>query len=110
MRLRYVYNKPDMTLNAIVDEMTDEDLRGFFENTMVYWAQNVDIFITVDELESFLEKFGFQYPREMSAKISQKHLNISAKTRGQLSKKNLSRIRTVFHEDVVLFDTWTRRS
>ena len=58
--LYYVYDDINITLNEIVDNMSDSEILGFTPyKSLVYWTTNVDIIITIDKLKEFLNFFGY---------------------------------------------------
>lgn len=56
--LHNVYNNKDITLNEIVNNMSDGEILNFKPyRTLVFWSKNVDIFITIDKLFELLGIF-----------------------------------------------------
>lgn len=61
--LEYIYYDSTISLNTIVELMTNEELMFHMETpykTLVDWSVDVDIFITIDEFSDLLELFGYQ--------------------------------------------------
>lgn len=60
--LSYVYDDKTIKLDEIVSKMTDKEILGFTPyKTLNYYATNVDIIITLDNLPKLLEYFGYTY-------------------------------------------------
>jgi hypothetical protein len=97
--LNYVYDDKNITLNEIVDKMTDKEILGFTPyKSLVYWTKNVDIVITIEQLEEFLNFFGYFYDTNKYQKT-----NVSIKTRGTFNNKIKTRISNLFHDDFLLY-------
>ena len=59
--LKYKHDK-SVTLNEIVDEMSDKEILGFRPyRSLTHWSKNIDVFITIDNLHNFLSCFGYSY-------------------------------------------------
>jgi hypothetical protein len=98
------YENINMQLNEIVNRMSDAEIIGFKPyNSLSHWGQNVDIFITIDELKEFLEMFGYHYNENDYKKI-----NVSKKQRGTLDMSNRRRIAKLYDDDMKLFYKWTQ--
>jgi len=98
--LRYVYKDKSITLNEIVSNMTDTEILGFSPfKTLCYWTKNVDIIITLDNLSTLLEHFGYTYDKN-----NFKPINVSKKVRGKFDQKTKDRIARVFKDDVMLYN------
>jgi hypothetical protein len=98
--LRYVYNDKSITLNEIVSTMTDAEILGFSPfKTLCYWTKNVDIIITVDNLSTLLEYFGYTYDKN-----NFNPTNVSKKVRGTFDQKTKDRIAQLFKDDVILYN------
>lgn len=101
--LRYVYSDENITLNEIIQKMSDKDILGFTPYcSMTYWSKNVDIFITIEELKEFLEIFDYTYDETEFARK-----NFSTAVRGTVNQSNKNRIAELYHSDVELFAKWT---
>lgn len=99
--LSYVYNNKSVTLNEIVSKMTNNDILKFSPyKTINYWAKNIDIIITLDNLPKMLEYFGYTYDANLF-----KSINVSNKVRGKLNQQNKNRIKYLFYNDVKLYNT-----
>ena len=97
--LQYVYNDKSISLNEIVNKMTDDEILNFKPyNNLVYWSKNIDIFITIEQLHEFLHFFGYNYDKN-----SYNKKNVSNKIRGKLNKKMCLRISKLYNDDDVLF-------
>lgn len=97
--LHYVYDDKNITLNEIVDKMSDDEIMGFTPyKSLVYWTKNVDIVITIEQLEEFLNFFGYFYDINTYRKE-----NVSIKSRGTFNDEVKTRISNLYHEDVVLY-------
>ena len=97
--LNYIYNDKSISLNEIVNKMTDEEITSFYPySSLVYWSKDIDIFITIDQLKDFLNFFGYQYNPNKYNKI-----NVSKKERGTFDGNTKKRISEIFKNDVILF-------
>lgn len=98
--LRYVFEDETITLNEIISKMTNEQILRF--NTLVYWTENIDIIITLENLPKMLGYFGYTYDANLF-----KPLNVSKKIRGTLNDENINRLKTLFSDDVLLYNKVT---
>ena len=99
--LHYVFHDKSMTLNEIVGVMSDEDILGFRPyHSLTYWSKNIDVFITIDKLHSFLSYFGYNYNTDRFKKQ-----NVSKKNRGSLDEAARSRISRLYSGDMLLFES-----
>ena len=58
--LRYVYFDKSISLNEIVDQFTYDDIIKLYPyKNYTYWCQNIDLLITIEELEETLTILGF---------------------------------------------------
>ena len=100
--LRHVYNNA-ASLDTIVGRMSDANITGFYPfKSLVYWTKNVDICITINELQEFLALFGYNYDPNNYART-----NVSQKKRGTLSPASRARIAKIFKADIDIFNKWT---
>jgi hypothetical protein len=87
--LSYVYEDKTIQLNEIVSKMTNEQITSFNPyRSLSYWAANVDIIITLDNLPKMLESFGYTYDKNLFIPR-----NVSNKIRGKLDEQNKDRIK-----------------
>ena len=99
-RLKYVYKNKNMSLNAIVSKMTNNEILGFKPfNTLEYWTKNVNIIITIENLPKMLSYFNYQYDIN-----SFKKQNVSVKTRGKFNPKTINRIIRLYRNDMILYN------
>ena len=99
-QLKNVYQDKSIDLNTIVSKMSDKNISNFFPySTLVYWSQNVDIFITIDQLHDFLSFFGYSYNINDFEKK-----NVSKKIRGTFNDFTKSRIQLLFINDIAFFN------
>jgi len=99
--LKYVYDNKNITLNKIVSKMTDKQILGFSPyKSLTYWTKNVDIIITLENLPKLLGYFGYTYDENLF-----QVKNVSNKIRGTLNNKNINRLVTLFHDDILLYNT-----
>jgi hypothetical protein len=99
--LQHVYYDVGITLNEIVSKMNDNEIVSFTPyNSLVYWSKNIDIFITINQLPDFLDFFGYNYDKDKYSKI-----NVSNKLRGKFDDDTRSRIKQLYIDDVLLFNT-----
>ena len=97
--LFYVYYDKSITLNEIVSKMSDSEIVGFKPyNSLIYWSKNIDIFITIDQLQEFLIFFGYFYNPNDYIK-----LNVSKKERGTFNDETKERIKQLYSNDFLLF-------
>jgi hypothetical protein len=101
IHLYYVYNYSSINLNEIVSQMSDYEIVSFRPyNSLVYWSKNIDIFITIDQLQEFLNFFGYNYDKDKYSKQ-----NVSNKLRGKFNDETRSRIKQLYNDDVLLFNS-----
>lgn len=100
--LKGVYQNKSVKLNEIVRRMSDKEILNFRPyRSLTYWGKNIDIFITIDNLHSFLSFFNYSYDKN-------KYLppkNVSKKTRGTLDDFTRDRIHKLYSSDMNLFET-----
>jgi len=98
--LYYAYTNKNISLNEIVSKMTIKDIFSFNPfKTLTFWSKDVDIFITIEQLEDFLKFFGYSYnPNKYERK------NVSTKTRGNFDDTTKERLRNLFYYDNILFN------
>ena len=105
-RLRYVHYDKTIQLNEIVQKLHLQDIRKFTPfNTLKFWSKNVNLLITIDELEDTLSLLGFANKLK-GVKFERK--NVSPKKRGTLSKEMVAKVSRFYLEDIALFNYWTR--
>lgn len=99
--LNYVWNDNSVNLNKIVGKMTDKQILGFKPyRTLCYWSKNIDIFITIEQLEEFLSFFGYKIDI-----INFEKRNVSNKIRGTFNKVTKNRISKLYRQDMALFNS-----
>jgi hypothetical protein len=102
-RLHYVYDDKNISLNEIISKMTDDEILGFVPyKSLVYWTKNVDIVITIEQLEELLNFFGYFYDTNKYKKE-----NVSIKFRGEVNNETIKRIETLFYYDILLYNKIT---
>jgi hypothetical protein len=80
--------------------MTDEEILGFTPyKTLNYWAENVDIIITIENLPKLLNIFGYTYDNALF-----EPKNVSQKIRGKLNEENINRIKLLYNDDNLLYN------
>ena len=80
--------------------MNDSEILGFYPyNTLIYWSKNIDIFITIDQLEKFLSFFGYNYDKNNYNKI-----NVSNKIRGTFNDETRERLKKLYNDDILFFN------
>jgi hypothetical protein len=98
--LNYVYSDTEITLNEIISKMTDEEILGFTPyKTLNYWTKNIDIIITIENLQKFLNIFGYTYDNNLFTPI-----NVSQKIRGSLNEESVNRIKQLYNDDILLYN------
>ena len=98
--LEYVYNDKSVTLNEIVDKMSDKEILGFTPyQSLEYWSKNIDVFITIDNLHNFLSFFGYNYKTNKYSKT-----NVSKKRRGKFNEVTRNRVAKLYFRDILLFN------
>lgn len=101
--LKHVYHDKSLSLNYIIENMSDSEITGFRPyRTLKYWSENIDLLLTIEEFIPTLKIFGFKITKKFPKK------NVSIKDRGYLSEDNRQRIRELYQEDVQLYNQWTR--
>jgi len=101
--LHYVFDNKNISLNEIVSKMTDTEILGFEPyRTLIYWIENVDIIITIDELPKLLKMFGYTYDINSFKKV-----NVSNKIRGKLDETTKNRISKLYYADMNLYNKVT---
>ncbi len=99
--LKYAYLDETVTLNEVVNKMTDEQITGFAPyRSLDYWVKNVDICITIDKLQSFLAHFGYVYSPDAYEKQ-----NVSKKTRGKFNDEVKARLSNSYEKDISIYNT-----
>ena len=107
-KVRNVYNKnnKNTTLNDIVARMTKTDILSFSPfSTIKYYTQDIDIFITINNVEKFLRFFGYKVNVD-----SFKKQNVSPKTRGTLNAKTRRRIAQIYSEDMKIYNKLRKKN
>jgi hypothetical protein len=100
--IKHVY-KNGASLDRIVSRMSDSNITGFSPfKSLEFWTKNVDICITINELQAFLALFGYNYDPKNYAPT-----NVSQKKRGVLSPASRDRIAKIFYKDIDIFNRWT---
>jgi len=98
--LSYVYKDKTINLNQIIKQMSDKNIMNFSPyKSLCYWSKNIDIFITIDQLEDFLS--CFEYDIDISA--FQKK-NVSKKTRGRFNENTKKRIAQLYSKDITFYN------
>jgi hypothetical protein len=96
-----IENYRDRAKGELVDrKMTDEEILGFTPyKTLNYWAENVDIIITIENLPKLLNIFGYTYDNALF-----EPKNVSQKIRGKLNEENINRIKLLYNDDNLLYN------
>jgi hypothetical protein len=98
--LSYVYYDKNVNLDEIVSKMTDKDILGFSPyKTIDYWTKNVNIIVTLNNLQKMLKYFGYEYDDN-----SFKSVNVSNKIRGKINQQNKDRIKELFNNDDKIYN------
>ena len=99
-RLNYVYQDKSVSLDTIVEKMTDKETTNFSPyRSIVYWSKNVDIFITIVQLSEFLSFFGYKYD---VSNFSRK--NVSKKERGTFNDFTINRLKLLYIDDLQFYN------
>ena len=101
--LNYIYYDESISLDMIVDKMSDKDILNFNHKKMIDYSLNIDLFITIEEFLPMLELLGYDIN-----KVKINNRMISDKNRGILSQKNIERINKLYNQDVILYEKWTK--
>ena len=98
--LQPVHWNKNININEVVGMMGDNEILGFSPyRTLKYWAKNIDILITIDQLPEFLKSAGY------SCNFSDyKRINVSSRSRGEFNKETRDRIEILYSEDILFFD------
>jgi len=95
-----VYEDKSITINKIIKRMSDSELLDFHPyKTLKYWGKNIDIFITIDQLEKFLNFFGYQFYIDKYPET-----NMSQKERGDFDEISKERIERLYQNDIQLYN------
>ena len=98
--LRYVYKDNSVTLDTIVKKMSDEYTMSFNPyKSLIWWSENIDFFITIEQLPDFLSSFGYTYDINNFA-LEQ----VSAKNRGTFSESTKDRLKVIFADDIKFYN------
>ena len=104
-RLRSSFYNKNTTLDQIIKRITyDELLELIPYQSLVYWSQNVDLLITIDELDETLQLFGYKID---DLKFDKR--NVSLKKRGILNEESISILSSFYKQDILLYNHWTRK-
>lgn len=99
--LRHAHKDKQASLNDIVLAFRTADILRFAPfKTLLFWTQKIDILITINQLEDFLQFWGYRYN---SSSFMAK--NISPKTRGTLNITARAKVEDVFRRDLVVYRT-----
>jgi hypothetical protein len=103
--LRYVYFDKSISLNEIVDQFTYDDIIKLYPyKNYTYWCQNIDLLITIEELEETLTILGFNVEN-----IIFEQKNVSIKERGTFNELSIKKISDFYKEDIELYNFWTKK-
>jgi len=104
-RLHYFFDDKSKTLNDIINEITYEDTLLFSPyKSLTHWSQNVDLLITIDELEETLKLLGYNIEN-----YKFENLNVSVKERGTINDVNKQKLSKFYENDIKLYNHWTRK-
>jgi hypothetical protein len=102
--LQYAHFNKSISINEIVSQFKYKNtLRLFPYRTLTYWCQNIDLLITIEELEETLQILGFTIDNS-----NFENKNVSIKERGTLNKESIQKITNFYKKDVELYKLWTR--
>lgn len=103
-RLNSFHYDKTKTLDDVINNMEDNELKSFHPyKTLKYWTKNIKLLITIDEFVPILEYLGYNIKQEYGYK------NVSDKNRGTISIENQKRIEHIYHEDMEIYNYWTRK-
>lgn len=100
------YEDKNMSLNNIFNSLTMTQITAFNGfSSLEYWSQGVDIMITIDELQEFIQLMGLtlktKYPDYN--KITHKQLHRSQYKRGKLKSESRELIQKIYKQDVEFY-------
>jgi hypothetical protein len=99
--LSHVLQDKQVSLSDIALALRDSDMLNFGPfKTLVFWTANIDILITIDQLEGFLEFWGYRYNASNFIPV-----NISPKTRGRLNSTARAKVADVFRDDIAIYQS-----
>jgi len=99
-RLGYVYHSRTTRLNEIISKMSDKEILNFSPfKTLKYWTRNVDIIITIENLDKLLGYFGYVYDK---AQFDKK--NVSNKVNGKLNEESINRLKNLYKDDIEIYN------
>ena len=105
--LRAAHFNKSISLNDIVPQFSSSDTVNLYPyRTLSYWAEDVDLLITMDELEETLHLLLHDNFLPWDKSLDKK--NVSEKNRGTIDTASVEHIRELYKEDVALFKEWTR--
>ena len=97
--LKHVHYNKSIGINKIVNGMSIHEIQGFSPyRTLNHWTKNVQICITIDKLEDFLNFFGYEIDIN---KYNKK--NISKRERGYFNDKTKQRLNRIYKNDIELY-------
>ncbi len=98
IHLRYIYRNKSVTLDKIIEKMTDDEIITLTGNgyNLLKDYETVDHKMTIDGLKPFLNSHGYHY-KDIPK------INVSKKERGKFSKDTKERLERLFKEDIDYF-------
>lgn len=103
-RLVYLYSDKTAALDEVVAQMTIKEMQSFIPYRSLKWyTKDVDLVLTLEEVIPALKQLGFDVPNALSV------CNSSKKIRGSLSDASKEKIKQAFHDDMLVWDQWTRK-
>ena len=89
--IKHFYNKSH-SLDNIIDSIKYKDINKFNPyNKLTYWSKNVDLLITIDELEESLTLLGYNVKD-----LNFDDLNVSKKERGTFNQNSINKLNSLF--------------
>ena len=106
--LKYLNDDISVSLNHVVELMTDAEILDFKPfRTMSFYADNIDIFITIEELVPFLNYFIRDGSVNSGYELVARK-NVSEKQRGTFNQESIERISRLYADDVRLYNACIR--
>lgn len=105
--IQYAVNDKKISLDEIIRKINKIDITSMLYSpymTLTYWTYDVDLLITIEELEETLKLLGYNIDNCVFDKK-----NISKKERGTLNNESIEKIKKLYEDDVKLYNLWTRK-
>ena len=100
IHLYSVYEDKSKSINYIIKKMSDTELLELYPHkTLRHWCKNIDVIITIDQLDKFLRFCGYDFNIKKYEKT-----NMSRKERGELDEISIKRLERIFKNDILIYN------